>query len=238
MLNKLSGLFRPRLNLPPRMSPSLDDSIRSKKQSMAMSSAGDIAVYSSWSDEITQRAFDLPKYTAFRDAATILLYISRQSIQDSNVLATVFGREFPWTWYASTFLDGPYPILRCVLSVPDHPSNPLFLESPLNIREGEVQAFCEAALRYELIDIMVAHETIGSDKLFGASYRCSKIGNAFRREVNRVSAELRPTATEEDFRKSIRMMEAKFPQPSAGLRDGSGVPLIYAGQPRNIVIKG
>jgi hypothetical protein len=237
MFNKLSELFRLRLNLPPKTSPSLDDDIQSTKQALAITAAGSVSVYASWSDEIEERPFDIPKYTAFHGVPTIVIYVSSRYIPDTNNLANVFGRKFTWAWRGSAFLDGPYPVLRCTLSLPDNPSDPLFLESPLNIREGEVQAFCEGALRNEQIDILVAHESIGSDKLFGASYGCSGIAKVLLREVNRASAKLRPTGTEEDFRKSVRMMETKFPRASAGLEGVPSVPLVYAGEVRNRFIK-
>jgi len=233
MFEKLGKWFSPSLNFPPKTTGSLEDAIRSEKQSIAGSGAGKVAIYASWSDEMEHRPFDIPMYTAIHDSATILVYISSGSIADGRDLEKIFREELPWTLHMSAFLDGPYPVLRFTLSVPDDPANPLMLETPLDIRMGDIQAFCEAALRKEQIDLIVSHESVGSDNSWAASYRCKGIAKLLRREVNQAAAKLQPVATEEDFNKSVRRMEAKFQEPSAGIDDAAGIQLVFAGPARN-----
>lgn len=188
-----------------------------------------------WDALLSQRPFDRPFYTAFNNRATILVRVSSGSINNPRIIQATLEAGRPWLLNISAFVGGAYPILRCVLGIPDNPADPLLLESPLDLREGDAQAFCQALLADEAIDMVLQHEYQRGD-LFMVAVGAAGLAASLRREVEQVLQRLPSTTGEDEFQLAVRQMEAMFPHVAKSLDRAKSVWLAIKGPPKNEVL--
>ena len=146
---------RQKLKFPPRTNRSLEDGLRKSQQDQAMAAIGTMKTYADWGDIFKTRPFDIPFYTALNGRACILIYFSARSVPQAGVIGETLASGRAWILHTAAFLQGSYPLLRCNLVFPDNPRDPFFLESPLNLRDGDVQDFCQARKAFTIQNIMI-----------------------------------------------------------------------------------
>lgn len=190
----------------------------------------------SWSDIIKKRPADVPFYTALKGRACILVLLSSQTVRDPDVIEKVLTSNLPLALQVEAFLKGTYPILRCNFVFPDNPKDPLILESPLDVTDGNVQDFCNAIIGDETIDVILTHET-SRDEIGACAVQASGLADMLKREVNRVLAELKPAATVQDFNDSMKTMEHVFPSGSAGVSAQKCARLKITGEARHKLVE-
>jgi hypothetical protein len=225
------------LRLPRRTNNSLEDDIAAQRQQQLSQSVAVWGLCASWWDELRLRPFDVPRYLALNGAATIVAYLA-SSTTSPRAIKSVFVDSGPaWIWRIESFLEGPCPVLRCRVTLPDDPRNPLVLESPLNIRDGDVQEFMEAVTTREQVDIFVAHQDWPEMSYAAACFDAPGIAAVVEAEVNRAADQLDADATEEDYESSVELMESRFPSAADGPGRTRPVRLTLSGQPRNQFIR-
>jgi len=227
---------RQKLKFPPRTSRSLEDGLRKSQQDQAMAAIGEYRTISDWGNVFETRPFDIPFYTALNDRACILIYFSARSVPRAEIIGQTLGSRRPWILHTAAFLQGSYPLLRCNLVFPDNPQDPFFLESPLNLRGGDVQDFCHAILADEYIDVIINHEQL-SKGLYTCAFHAPGLSSILRKELEQVLKNLKQTATEADFNASVRKMESVFPSGSAGIDRAKCTRLMLAGDAQNKIIE-
>lgn len=225
------------IDLPPRTSPSLEDSLVTQGQDLASSQLGQLRIYSSWWEELKHRPFDRPEYVAFAGTPALVVYLSSDAVRSPSLLKQIFAEQRSWYWFVSAFLAGPFPVLRCSLMVPDNPADPFVLESPLNICNGDVQEFCKGFVLKEELDLVVGHEELPREEYAAVSLRAPGVAGLLRREYNMASHALSPDATTDDFVASVGLLEQQFPTALSGLEPSHAVRLGFAGSARNPFIQ-
>jgi hypothetical protein len=223
--------------LPGRISASLEDDLEQQKHEAAMQAIGQFEIFGSWSDQLSRRPFDKPMYTALAGIPTILVYFSTQAVASRELFERIFTEQRPWAFWVMAIADGPFPVLRTVLVAPDDPRRPYAMESPLDVRQGDVQAFCEAAFDQEYVDLMATHTEMPEGTHAASSYHAPGLSAAMRREVRRVAARVPGDATREDFQTGVQAMEARYASPFDGLEPNARISLTFAGEARNPIIK-
>ncbi len=232
-----AGEFNHGIELPPRTSPSLEDSLVTQGQEMASTQLGEFKIYSSWWDELKHRPFDRPEYVAFGGTPALVVYLSSEAVRTPSLLKQMFAEQRSWYWFVSAFLAGPFPVLRCSLLVPDNPADPLVLESPLNICNGDVQEFCKGVVAKEELDLIVGHEGLPREEYAAVSMRAPGVAALLRREYNQAARALSPDATGDDFVASVGLLEQQFPTALSGLEPSRAIRLAFAGNARNAFIQ-
>ncbi len=142
------------------------------------------------------------------------------------MLVPLLARGSKWRLFVSAFLDGDYPVLRCNLSIPDNPRDPLLLETGLDLGDGDVQAFCEAAVATDRVAIVVTHEKLNEDDCREAAFSAPDLPDVVHREIERMAGRFTPNLTREHFDDAIEKMASVFPSPFQGLESAGCAPLI------------
>ena len=225
-----------KLKFPPRTSSSLEDSLRKSQQDQAMAAVGTMRTYADWGDIFKTRPFDIPFYTALNGRACILIYFSARSVPQAGVIKETLASGRAWILHTAAFLQGSYPLLRCNLVFPDNPRDPFFLESPLNLRDGDVQDFCQAILADDYIDVIIKHEQL-SEGQYTCAFHAPGLPSILRKELEQVLKNLKQTATKADFTASARRMESIFPSSSAGIDRAKCARLEFSGEAKNKIIE-
>ena len=221
---------------PPRNNNSLEDNMRLQTQRTAFADMNTYEIIASWNDVFKQRPLDIPFYTALNNRACVLIYISTRAVWHHKTIDKVLSSRRQWSLHLAAFVDGSFPILRCNLTFPDKPENPLYLESPLDIRNGDVQEFCKAILADAHIDIMLKHEQ-NEDVHHGFECHGPGLKSILKKELRRVLRNFQPNSTDADFKMSVRLLESVFPSPGSGLDRAKTVPLIFDGEPHNRFVR-
>ncbi|MBK8024862.1 MAG: hypothetical protein IPK19_26455 [Chloroflexi bacterium] len=215
------------LRFPPRTSNSLLDKMQDEKQMMSSSGISGMEFLWAWEDILKNRPLDSSFYTAVDGHCTIANCLSSQSVPRIEVIAQLFDRRMPWLLNVDCFAKGPYPLLRCVLFIPDNPADPLTIESPLNVAEGNVQDFCQLATEQDRLEIVVQHDQGG---ITSAIFHTPQIGQVLKRALEATLKRYKASLTERDFVESVRLMERTLPSPTSGLKEQNMVGLIYEGK--------
>lgn len=224
-------------SFPPRGNRSLGDKLDQQKQeSLENKAIGESIILANWNDLLEKRPMDIPYFTALKARATILVFLSRQSIQQANIIETVLNSNLPLALQVEAFLKGTYPILRCNFVFPDNPRDPLILETPLDVTDGNVQDFCNAVVADETIDLILTHEHLGG-RIFAVAVSAAGLAEVLKREVKSTLAALPRAATSEEFQRSIKVMEEVFPSGASGFFQNKSIALKVAGEARNKLIE-
>jgi hypothetical protein len=233
-----TGRGKGKLILPQRVSKSFEDSLKEQRQQAF--EGGIIAEHIfmiPWEKVFTHRPFDIPYYAALNDRACILVFFSARSVRREEVIGEVLQSRRPFALHMETFLKGSYPIIRCNFVFPDNPGDPLILESPLDIREGNVQDFCQAVLADEKIDIILKHELGSKDGCYTIGVLAPGLSAVVIREVDRAASNLKPNSSEADFNSTVRTMESVFSSAAAGVNPANTIKLTVIGEAQNKYIK-
>ena len=224
---------RDAFSFPPRRNRSLQDRLdRQKQETLEIKAVGESHIFVGWDDILKERPMDAPYYTAFKGRACVVILMSSQSVRNAELIETVLASERPLALQVEAFLKGSYPILRCNFVFPDNPDDPLVLESPLDVTDGDVQDFCNAVIGDETVDIILTHEQLdGGTYAFAA--RASRLAEVLRQEVNRALGALKPAATVQDFHESVKAMEGVFPSGSSGVSPQKCVRMKIVGEARH-----
>jgi hypothetical protein len=200
---------------------------------MAMTSTGAMKFMVSWWDELKSRPFDTPRFTAVKGTPSIVIYLSANAIPSPTDLEHLLKAGPAWLWYLTAFVDGPYPILRSSLKMPDNPRDPYVFESPLDIRSGDVQDFCVAAATNESIDIILGHQMFPLREHAAVSFDAPGLRPLVRGQFERARSHLRDDATEDHFQASIELLEQTYASPAVGLDRRNAIRLSVAGEAQN-----
>jgi hypothetical protein len=205
------------LGLPQRKNPSRGDRLKleTEKSRHNFGTEGTTKMYFAWDQELQSRPLDIPAYTALGGMAHIAVLLSRGSIPQPAVLEQLAGGARPFLLHAKTFLDAGYPILRMNLYIPDNPTDPLCLESPLDIRDGDAQDFLEAVQQREHLRLVLAHESAPGNVIALAA-QAPGLAALLREEVHTAVRRM-PGGAEGDFRAAAQEMERAFPRPTDGI---------------------
>lgn len=223
--------WRSKLKFPPRSSHSVEDNIIRQRPTATH------VTIATWDNLFQTMPFDIPFYTALKNRACILIYFSEQTISSPQVIERTLEPGQLWGLHVAAFLRAAYPILRCNLIIPDNPADPYCLETPLDVRDGNVQDFCHAIFADEHIDMIIKHEQNEQDVYYASAMHAPGVASILRKELRRVLRKSKLTLSEVDFRNSVRMMETIFPSPWDGVNLNKCVKLIFAGEARNTLIE-
>ena len=226
------------LQFPQRENPSLEDELKRQLiQSYEGGSIGSSDILASWDDILRKRLFDAPFYTGLNNRACILIHFSSQTLNSEKLLEEILNSGRRLLLQIETFLRGKFPVVRCNLVIPDNPTDPFALEAPLNIRDGDVQDFCRAALADEYVDLIVKHEKSPSGRYYTVECHAPGLSMVIEREMKRTLRSLKPSAIREDFIASTKTMEHFFPTATAGMNPKKCIILTVCGKARNELIK-
>lgn len=206
------------LQFPPRRGLSITDDLRRQHQQAFLLGGqhAQPAMYIAWGDLIENRPFDVPLYTAVNGRATICILFAASSIPDHHVIGSVVTSRSPMALQLRAFIDGPYPVVRANFLFPDNPRSPFFLESPLDVANGDFQDFCLAVLDDDRVDIVIQHELAG-DLTYGVTCRAPRLAPLLQAEVAKAIAALRPPGTRDQFQASVDLMTRAFPSAADGI---------------------
>lgn len=227
--------WQTKLKFPARKNNSLEDDLKRQAQRSSFADMGEFTTYASWDDIFKRRSFDSSFYTALNNRACILVYFSTNAIPHQGIIDEVLSLQRPWLLHVAAFVKGPLPFFRCHLAFPDNPQDPYFIESPLDIQDGNVQDFCQAILSDEHIDIILKHQ-LWEDGHYSLAYHGSGIASVLKKELQQVLKKFNARATEADFTTSVKMMEKAFPSNTDGIDRAKIIPLRLVGQAQNSFI--
>ena len=221
---------------PIRKNLSFSDSIKieQEKRRHNWGIVGSIQLLDTWSSELANRPLDIPWYTAVKDVAHIAVLVSRRSIDTESVLDGIGSDVSFFQLHARGFLEGGYPILRMNLFVPDNLAAPLCLESPLDIRDGDVQDFISATQKDERVRIIIGHEA-SPNFVRAWEAKSPKVGYLLAEETRRILE--RPLAGgENEFRRSVAAMERSFARATDGIDNGRIIRLFASRCPNSALV--
>ncbi len=232
------------LQFPQRENASLEDNIKNLRQQNPAISGFDDSVWDfrntsvhRWETIFRKMVLDnIPCYTAFDKRGCILIQFSKRALPYARMIDQSMKSSRPFGLRLSTFSQGSYPIMRSSLMFPVGPSGPFILEAPLNVKNGDVQDFCQAILGDEHIDLIIKHIDMADSESYGATCAAKGLAAVIKKEVPRAIRELKPTATREDFKASARLMEKVFPTVTDGVRMSEFIPLRVVGEAKNKVL--
>lgn len=235
----VSGATTPApFRFPTRRGRSLEDGVRHQaRQALESRAVAQSRVLADWRDLIRRRPFDIPLYSALRQRATIIIYFSAGTLRDAETIESVLSGPVPMRLQMEAFLKASYPVVRCNFVFPDDVSAPCTLESGLDVADGDVQDFIEAACRDAHIDVIIAHENQIDEGIHAVCCSADHLARMIRREVDRALRTLRTDASESDFARSYAAMERAFPAATAGVSPAKSVPLVVVGEARNRFIR-
>jgi len=218
--------------LPQRMNRSPQD--RVKEQASRRREAGFVpsVVMSSWENVFKSTPSNLPYYTALNGRACIVIHFYQiEMVPDDGILKETLRR--PLNLYVMAFLKGSYPIMRFNLEF-NSPIEPLMVECPLNIRNGDFQDFYYAAIADEHVDLIAKHDS--SDSYYALAYHAPGIASTLEREVSAALEAFNPTLTEEDFNASVNVMEKTYRSVEDGVNIEESIELTLVGKAKNSII--
>jgi hypothetical protein len=221
------------LVFPQRASSSLEDDLKQEAQQLSeLKPIGALRIVGSWDDILNDRPFDTPFFTGLKDRGCILIHLGSANVPDPTVVEEIIASRRRWGLQWATFLGGSYPVIRCTLEFPDNPMDPFILEAGLDIRDGDVQAFCQGALSDPCLDVILKHEEM-AEGCWALAYRTPQLAALVRQEVRLAIDNLAPGATKSDFDASVKRMEETFPSPGDGIDLSKCVILAFEGEAKH-----
>lgn len=219
----------PGLQLPQRKSPSLADGLEigREKQRHNWGIEGKVQTFISWDEELQRRPLDVPWFLALNDIAYVAAMLSAVSIPDPAVLGSLANSPLPFLLHTRAFLSASYPLLRMNLAIPDNPEQPLWLESGLDIRDGDAQEFFQTAARNESLVVVLNHERDQDVK--GFEVEAAGLADLLRAEIAKVAARLPQEENESSFHEAVKQMQQMLPTASSGIEREWIVPLRITG---------
>lgn len=222
---------------PQRTSPSLEDDIRDAVEEVGeKKELGEVRMLALWTDRLESRPLDVPFYTALNGRGCVLVHFSTDSVAGEGTIAEVVAARRPWAMYLATFTGGNYPVLRSTLAFPDNPLDPYVMESPLDISEGNVQAFCRCALENPYLDVILKHESV-TGQYVAVSYHAPRLAERLREQLAVATAHYVPGLTTTDFREGVSKMEAAYPSALDGHDRSQQIQMLFAGDAKNRFIQ-
>ncbi|MFH1530356.1 MAG: hypothetical protein ABIK09_06425 [Pseudomonadota bacterium] len=224
---------------PQRTSDSVMDELRRQAQGSGEfgGGRGTLTIFGNWSRFLRDRPLDIPFYTAVNGRATIAVLVSEDNVPDTDDLKRAMEIIPGVSIQLSAFLKGRYPLVRASFILPDNPLNPMILESPLNIADGDIQDFAAAAMADEGVDFALCHQGFpeGDAMVIG----CQGVGLSaeVRRAFEQAGEAYNPGLTQSDFKASQRLLEEIYPSANAGVNLDQAILLKFAGDPVNRIIK-
>ena len=205
------------LGLPQRKNASLGDhwKLEQEKVRHNMGLEGTLFLPTSWEEELQDRPHDSPFYTAPKGIAHIAVLLAQSSVPDPAVLDLLVRARLPFLLHCKAFPDAGYPILRMNLYIPDNPADPLCLESPLDIRDGDAQDFLEAVQQREQIRLVLTHEAAPSNVVTLIA-DAPGLAALVREEVGKL-LHAPADGGESAFRAAVERMKQVFPQANDGI---------------------
>ena len=206
------------LRWPPRKNTSRADQFKLQHQELRhnYNVEGQTKIFFSWDELLEHRPLDIPLYTAPEGPALIAVLLSNQSMS-IEALRELCDSRRPFGLHAQTFEGGGYPILRVNLLLPDNPASPLWLESPLDVRDGDAQDFVDAVIRDERhFQLVLAHEDDTSD-VSVLAVSAPGMAAALAAAAQRAIEQLPHGAGDSERKAAVAMMEQVFPRACDGL---------------------
>ena len=227
------------LDFPPRISDSTMDGLRKQAQGAGEfgGGRGSLIIHGSWGRFVADRPQDIPFYTAVNGRATIAVLISRSNVPDPDDLKRVLENSSGVSIQLSAFLEGRHPLVRASFIFPDNPSNPLILESPLNISDGDIQDFAIAAMADDAVDLVLRHQAFPEGDVIVVGCRGAGLSDVVKRAFGPVVEAYETGLTRTEFTASKRLMEQVYPSANAGVRLDLATLLAFEGEARNRIIK-
>jgi ribosomal protein L37E len=207
------------LELPQRKNSSLGDRLTLDREKLRhnLGIEGRVSIHSSWDELLMDRPLDVPLYLALRGEAFIGVLLARRSIPDPRLLDEIVRSRPPFLLHSKAFLDGGYPVLRMNLYIPDKPADPLCLESPLDVRDGDAQEFFQAVQRSEQIRLILIHEA-EPGRVVNLLVVATGLAELLKREIDKLLRALAHTANGEgSFRAASEHMERVFRSATHGI---------------------
>jgi hypothetical protein len=215
------------LGLPQRRSPSMRDGIELEKQKTRHNFGVErVEVYSTWEESLEHRPIDIPLYTAPEGWPVIAVVFSRQFMRGPAEVEALGRTKWPFALHVQPFLDAAYPVLRMNLLIPDDPKSPLWLESPLDVCQGDAQDFLEAAVQHDRVDLVMTHETQLSSVLT-LSFDANGLAALLRKNVPPAAAAVPPNGSHTDFLQAVNVMERAFPNSWSGIDPANTVKMTF-----------
>ncbi|HYI12835.1 MAG TPA: hypothetical protein VEK57_27545 [Thermoanaerobaculia bacterium] len=216
------------LQLPQRRTPSMRDQIELQKQKARHNFGveGSVQVFGTWGERLESRPIDIPYYTAPEGRAVIAVVLSRYFMRGQAEIEALRRTRWPFGLHMQAFLGDAYPVLRMNLLIPDDPKSPLWLESALDVGQGDVQDFLEAAVEDDRVDLILAHETHLSE-VVRLSFDANGLVQLIRSEVRKVVAAVPPGGGHTEFLHAVTAMERAFPNSWTGIEPANTVHMTF-----------
>ncbi|GEC08683.1 hypothetical protein SSP24_63380 [Streptomyces spinoverrucosus] len=166
---------------------------------------------------------DSPLYLGVSGRPAILLRLSGRMRADLDGLGELIRDKG-----ADLFLQGHrlgrYGMVRAVLQLPEYD---LIFETPLTLAHGDVQEFIAAAYQDEAVELHLAHAH--DARSLGFACRAAGIQPVVDAVLDAVRGLRHPTTPAEQAA-PVAALEARFPQISDGLSDGTRIRLSVTGR--------
>ncbi|HOT97086.1 MAG TPA: hypothetical protein PLG50_05435 [bacterium] len=229
-------LFEKKFTLPERRTASLEDNLRSETAENNFGSAtGRVAIIASWNDKFATIPLDILHFTALNGRGCILLMLSEELVPDSGSVKEVFASKRSWNIHFSPYLRGKYPILRANLAFPDNLQDPLWLEAPLDLCNGDIQDFCTAVMADEKIDLLLKHQS-DADGYFGVCFDAPGIAKLLKKEIANLAGHFKAGLSRQDFDDAYDQMLQDYPNSWDGLNSDHVLVIHYEGRAKNYLL--
>ncbi|RPH33282.1 MAG: hypothetical protein EHM93_05605 [Bacteroidales bacterium] len=190
-----------------------------------------VTVSMTWKEMLSSKSNDVPFFTAFNDIPCIGLKLTHQFVTNADDLVTPIENKWPVGFYIKTFEASKFPILRIQFLYPDNPSQPLVLETAINVLNADFQDFYNAFIIATHFDLALTHPDLG-DRLIGCKYSIpGGLKIMLCAEVLRILSKYQ-FGSETSYSESIREMEACFPYSHSGTPTNEYIKCPYEGDNR------
>ncbi|HNW60170.1 MAG TPA: hypothetical protein PKI62_10880 [bacterium] len=228
--------FEKKVQFPERRTASLEDNLRSQAaENNFGSGTGRSAILASWDDRFATLPLDILHFTALNKRGCILVMLSEDLVPDFATLTEVIGSKRPWKIHFNSYLHGGYPILRANLAFPDNIDDPLWLEAPLDLCNGDIQDFCTAVMADEMIDVILKHQS-NANGYHGVCFAAKGIAQVVKKEVTSVADHFKVGLSQRDFDASYERMMQEFSSSADGLNRAHVLAIQYSGRAKNYLL--
>jgi len=206
------------LPLPQRRSISTADEFALEREKMFhnLGHEGSVELFHDFQSILEHRPPDVPYYTAPEGHPVIAILFSRSYVPDPAGLQALRSVRHPFGLHCAAFLRSAYPVLRMNLLVPDNPDDPLWLETGLDVYEGNAQDFLQSVMRTPRIQLFMTHEAATAN-VVTLLLEAPSLRAPLRAEVLKVVDALPQGGTTADFQNALNRMEAFFPRAYSGI---------------------
>ncbi len=227
-------------NFPAKTGLSLEDDMNQRLDSQLIYSSK-ASTFLTWDDAVFKyRPKDTVFFTAINGRPCLAVNFSKEFLPDPSVIETIM-KERVLGLSLFSFIGKGVPIIRAVFIFPDMPQNPLMIEEFLSLIEPDQQDFLKAAMKTNIIDLIIKHED-WQYKIKTATYKVKfdsplMLDKEVKRVAGDVLNEFKEGTTKSQVKKASKLMYKTYASSSDGVKPYNTIWFKYHSKSSNSILK-